>query len=62
MGLRLPIVNQVLQKFLLHFDLFDFEPQIAVEMYATPIHLGKYSIASLSMEIVICNYAFFKDP
>jgi hypothetical protein len=31
------------------------------EKYIAPIHLGEYSIASLSMEIIICNYAFSED-
>jgi hypothetical protein len=47
---------------LLHLDLFYFEPQIAVEKYIAPTHLGEYSIASFFVEIVVFKCAFSKDP
>ncbi len=61
-GLEIPTVDQVLQKSLLRLNLFDFEPQIVVEKYVAPTHLGKYLTTFLFMEVVIYNYAFFKDP
>jgi hypothetical protein len=55
-------VDQVLQKSLLCLNLFDFESQIVVEKYVAPTHLGKYLITFLFVEVIIYNYAFFKDP
>jgi hypothetical protein len=35
------MVDQVLQKSMLHLDLFDTKPQIAAKKYTAPIHLGE---------------------
>ncbi len=56
------MVDEVLQKSLFHLDLFNSEPHIVTETHITPIHLGEQLIASLYAEIIVCNYAFFKDP
>ncbi len=47
------MVDQVLQKSLLHLDFYDFEPQIVVEKYTTSVHLDEYSTTSLFVEIVV---------
>jgi hypothetical protein len=44
-----------------HLDPCDFELQIMVENYTSPIYLGEYSITSLFMEIIVYNCAFSKD-
>jgi hypothetical protein len=46
---------------MLYLDFYDFEPHIATKKYIALIHLGEYLNASLFVEIIICNYAFFKD-
>jgi len=51
----------VLQKSLLYLDPCNFEPQITMEKYTTPIHLDEHLTTFLSMEIIVCNYAFFED-
>jgi hypothetical protein len=61
MDLKVHVPNWVLKQSLLCLDLYDFEPQIVNENYTAPTHLGEYSIASRSMEIVACNCAFSKD-
>jgi hypothetical protein len=55
------VINQVLQKIMLHLDLYNCEPQIMVDKYIAPTHLGEYSIVFLYVEIVIYNCAFFKN-
>ncbi len=61
MDLKYPTIDKVLHKSLFRFDPYDFEPQIMVEKYIAPFHLGEYWIAYLSMEIVVYNYAFSED-
>jgi hypothetical protein len=56
------MVDQVLQKSLFHLDLFNSKPQIVVEKYIAPTHLGEQSTTSLSVEIDFYDCAFFKDP
>ncbi len=41
LDLKFLVVDYVLQKSLLYFELFDFKPQIMIEKYATPTHLGE---------------------
>jgi hypothetical protein len=54
------MANQVLQKSLLRLDFYNSKPQIVAKKYIAPIHLGEYSTTSLSMDIIVCNYAFYK--
>ncbi len=44
-----------------HLDLYNCELQIMVEKYIAPTHLGEYSTAFLFVDIVVYNYASFKD-
>jgi hypothetical protein len=42
--------------------VFNPKPHIAIEKSTAPIHLGEYLTTFLSMEIVIYNCVFSKDP
>jgi hypothetical protein len=55
------MVDQVLQKSLFCLDPYDFKPHIVAGKYITPTHLGENSIASMCVEIIICNCAFSEN-
>jgi hypothetical protein len=46
---------------LLRLDLCDSKLQIIANMYTTTTHLGEYSTSFISMEIIVCNCAFFEN-